>query len=91
MSLRQAPTRLNYAIPHRVAIAPWFIKRHWIWFSCGLAGFIVGLLYEIHLDAQPRMEVHWVQDALAAVLLFGGVALCLAGIVCAAITAWRTG
>jgi uncharacterized membrane protein HdeD (DUF308 family) len=82
---------LDYASrPRAVSPRSW---NRWGWLGVfgGTLGGVLGFLFAIYLDHQPALEVHWAATALAALLMLGGAAVCIAGIVFVAIAASRPG
>ena len=83
--------KLDYARPRERINAQSLNKRGWLGLFGGLLAGILGFLFAVYVDREPTMELRWVAEALAALLMFGGAALCITGIVFVAIAASRPG
>ena len=83
--------KLDYARPREHINAQSLNKRGWLGLFGGLLAGILGFLFAVYVDREPTMELRWVAEALAALLMFGGAALCITGIVFVAIAASRPG
>jgi hypothetical protein len=91
MRLSRDSTKLDYA-PRRGRVTPEALRK-WGWFGIvgGMLGDALGLLCLLHLQGRPAAEIHWAVAALVAVLLMGGFAVLLAGIILLAIAPSRPG
>ena len=91
MRLAKASTKLDYARPGP-RVRPQSLSG-WGWLAVfgGFFGGVLGFLLAMQLDSGPTMEVHWLVGVLVALLMFGGAALCVTGIVLVAIAASRPG
>lgn len=88
MRLQKPPTNLDYASPPRAASGRPLNRWGWLGVYGGMLGGALGFLLAIYLDGRPAREVTW-ELALAGVLMVGGAALCITGIVLVAIAASR--
>ncbi|HEV2293058.1 MAG TPA: hypothetical protein VGR35_04330 [Tepidisphaeraceae bacterium] len=89
MRLSDDSPKLDYARPRR-RISPQSLNR-WGWLGVfgGLLEGMVGFSLAVRLDDQPTTGVHWAAEPLAGLLMIGGAAMCITGIVIIAFAASR--